>query len=88
MCHSETGMSLPDDPEVDHLYFLARTFDRDHYFYYEPDRATTLDRAFLASITEQVSMYTIWADICEVPNTTLDKWNITFRKIPRDIRKI
>ena len=32
--------------------------------------------------------YIIYADLCALSNAELQKWNITFKKIPRDIAKI
>ena len=32
--------------------------------------------------------YTIYADLCAIPQETLRKHNITFKKIPRDIARL
>jgi adenine-specific DNA-methyltransferase len=88
VCYTETGRALEDVQLVDHPYWLARTEDRDHYFYYERDRLTVLDREFLSTITVSQPYYTIWADRCDIPLSLMKKQGITFRKIPRDIRNI
>lgn len=88
VCYTETGSSILETPLVDHPYWLARSEDRDHYFYYEKDTLTVLDREFLATIKESMPYYTIWADQCHLSISFMKKEGITFRKIPRDIRNI
>ncbi len=88
ICYTETGSHIQDTPLVDHLYWLARSEDRDHYFYFERESITVLDRDFLSTIVESQPYYTIWADRCDLPLSFMKKEGITFRKIPRDIRNI
>lgn len=88
ICYTETALPLPTTKLVDHTYWLTRTEDRDHYFYYERDRMTVLDRAFLNTLTEKMPYYTVWADQCHLSESVMKKHGITFRKIPRDIRNI
>lgn len=88
ICYTETALPLPASRLVDHKYWLTRTEDRDHYFYYERESMTILDRAFLSTITEKMPYYTIWADQCHLSDSVMKKHGITFRKIPRDIRNI
>jgi adenine-specific DNA-methyltransferase len=88
ICYTETGSHLLDSPLVDHPYWLARSEDRDHYFYFERESITILDREFLSTITESQPYYTIWADQCHLSASFMKKEGITFRKIPRDIRNI
>ena len=88
ICYTETGSHMLDTPLVDHPYWLARSEDRDHYFYYEKDTLTVLDREFLSTITVSQPYYTIWADQCHLSALFMKKEGITFRKIPRDIRNI
>lgn len=88
ICYTETAFPLPASRLVDHKYWLTRTEDRDHYFYYERENMTILDRAFLGTITEKMPYYTIWADQCHLSDSVMKKHGITFRKIPRDIRNI
>ena len=52
------------------------------------DAITTLDHEFLATIPERADSYIIYADLCTIPAEELAKYNITFKKIPRDIAKL
>lgn len=88
ICYTETSKPLWATRLVSHPYWLTRTEDRDHYFYYEKEYATILDREFLQTITEKQLYYTIWADECHLSESIMKKNSITFRKIPRDIRKL
>lgn len=59
-----------------------------YYFHYEHDRRTTLNAAFLQTIEQQVDNYLIYADECGLDEDFLQRNSITFKKIPRDIKKI
>ncbi|EKD44305.1 MAG: hypothetical protein ACD_71C00180G0004, partial [uncultured bacterium (gcode 4)] len=87
-----TETAIPYDPVapkvVNHPYFLVRSIDRDHYFYYKLDAITILDATFLKTVTVPSNSYSIWADKCSLSEDFLRDNNITFRKIPRDIRKL
>ena len=69
-------------------YYLGACRGTAYYFYYEKAAITTLNHAFLATIPEKAEGYVIYADICTVPPEELEKHNITFKKIPRDIAKL
>lgn len=69
-----------------HPYLLGRHDDTDYYFYYEPGKETTLGRDFLATITQKAERYLIYADNCLLPQDDMAKYNIVFKKIPRDIK--
>ena len=69
-------------------YFLGSSRDTAYYFFYEKDAITTLNHAFLATIPEKAEGYIIYADLCTIPPEELAKYNITFKKIPRDIAKL
>lgn len=69
-------------------YFMGNSRDTAYYFYYEKDAITTLDHEFLATIPERSDSYIIYADLCTIPAEELAKYNITFKKIPRDIAKL
>jgi len=69
-------------------YFLGRCRDTAYYFFYEKEALTTLDHAFLATIPERSDRYIIYADLCTIPAEELAKYNITFKKIPRDIARL
>lgn len=69
-------------------YFMDNSHSAAYYFYYEKDAITTLDHGFLATIPERADSYIIYADLCTIPAEELAKYNITFKKIPRDIAKL
>ena len=83
--YTETKKFLPDMEQDDNQYFLAADGDMAYYFYYEKDAVTTLDRTFLRTIKTKAGSYIIYADQCAVSDKELQKHNITFKKIPRDI---
>lgn len=58
------------------------------YFYYEKDNLTTLDAEFLRSIKIKAENYLIYADECGLGEDFLRRNSITFKKIPRDIKKL
>ena len=58
-----------------------------YYFVYSKSETTTLDSKFLASISEKAERYVIYADNCVLPQKFLFNHDITFKKIPRDIRR-
>ena len=59
-----------------------------YYFIYDKDEITALDLHFLSAINEKHDAYVIYADVCTISELDLAKWNITFKKIPRDILKL
>lgn len=69
-------------------YYLGNCRNTAYYFYYEKEQLTTLDHAFLATIPEQEDAYLIYADLCTMTDDELKKYNITFKKIPRDIARL
>lgn len=69
-------------------YYLGSHNDTAYYFYYEKDKATILDYSFLATVNVKNQAYIIYADSCALSDIDLQKWNITFKKIPRDIEHI
>ena len=73
----------PDEP-----YFMGVHVDSAYYFYYEKERLTTLNREFLHGIKTKASQYTIYADQCTLSPAELERWHITFKKIPRDISRL
>ena len=58
------------------------------FFYYEPQRVTVLDYAFLATIKEKADGTVIYADRCSIGEDKLAQMGITFKKIPRDISRL
>ena len=68
--------------------YLGDFNDTAYYFHYERERRTILDAAFLRTIEHRADSYLIYADECELDNNFLQRNAITFKKIPRDIKKI
>lgn len=77
-------------PSSAHPYFLGNHDDTSLFFEYEPDRVTSLDREYLASIPAEcaASSYIIYADTCLLSEEELRSLNIMFKKIPRDITRL
>ncbi len=74
-----------DSPTSD--YLLGNHNGTAYYFYYEPNRTTTLDKAFLNTISQKAEQYVIYADNCLLSESFMQLNHIVFKKIPRDIRK-
>lgn len=85
--YMETKDTMPA-PSNDNPYFMGNSRGTAYYFFYEKDAITTLDHGFLATIPERAESYIIYADLCTIPTEELAKYNITFKKIPRDIVKL
>lgn len=86
--YMETKEPLPAEQPTDEPYFMGLCRNTAYYFYYEREHVTTLDHAFLATVQTKAEGYTIYADLCAIPQETLRKHNITFKKIPRDIARL
>ena len=86
--YMETKEPLPTEQPKDEPYFMGLCHNTAYYFYYERERVTTLDHTFLATIQTKAEGYTIYADLCAIPQETLRRHNITFKKIPRDIARL
>ena len=85
--YTETnGIEYKED--IQEKYFLGSNNDTAYYFYYEKDRVTILDYEFLTSVHKKEQAYVMYADSCALSDSDLQKWNITFKKIPRDIEHI
>ena len=74
--------------KADEKYYLGKYVDNAYYFYYEKEQITTLNNDFLNTIQTTAGAYVIYADLCTLSDNELEKYNITFKKIPRDITKL
>jgi adenine-specific DNA-methyltransferase len=74
--------------DTTHKYFLGNNNGTAYYFYYEKERITTLDKAFLNTITSKAEQYVVYADNCLLTPEFMNLNHIVFKKIPRDIKKI
>ena len=75
--------SSPEEP-----YLMGVHVNSAYYFYYEKQSVTTLNRQFLHNVKTKADAYVIYADLCTLSDTELEKYHITFKKIPRDITKL
>ena len=73
--------------QVGHEFFLGEVDNTSYYLFYKKSEVTTLDFEFLATIKHRSERYVIFADNCVLSKDFLFEHNITFRKIPRDVRK-
>lgn len=84
--YTETNHALPPINNG-HPAHLGNFEGVAYYFLYNKNETTTLDATFLASISEKADRYVIYADNCIMPQKFLFDHDITFKKIPRDIRR-
>jgi adenine-specific DNA-methyltransferase len=86
--YMETHTKLPAEKTEDSSYYLGTNRDTAYYFAYEKGKLTDLNYDLLAQIKTKADNYVIYADTCTLSETELIKYNISFRKIPRDITKL
>lgn len=84
---TDTKHPLPE-AKPEEPYFMGVHVNSAYYFYYEKHAVTTLNREFLHSVKTRADAYVIYADLCTLSDTELEKYHITFKKIPRDITKL
>lgn len=75
--------NIKNDP-----YLLGIADGAAYYFCYEKGSAVKLNRALLRKLKTKAERYVIYADICLLDDSELEKYNITFKKIPRDIARL
>lgn len=85
--YMETKQALPE-ASADEPMLLGVHHGAAYYFNYEKDASTTLNAAFLKSIKTKAEAYIIYADTCVLSENKLQQFNITFKKIPRDIARL
>ena len=84
---TDTKSRMPE-PHPDEPYFMGVHVSSAYYFYYEKQTVTTLNREFLHTVKTKADAYVIYADLCTLSEAELEKYHITFKKIPRDITKL
>ena len=85
--YSETRASTAMSPQNNNPYLLGNYNDTAYYFYYEPEKITTLSHDTLNIISEKAETYVVYADQCVIDKEWLSAHNIIFKKIPRDISR-
>ena len=85
--YMETRQALPDASAAEPM-LLGVHHGAAYYFNYEKQASTTLNRAFLRTIRTRAEAYVIYADTCVLSEHELEKYHITFKKIPRDIARL
>lgn len=83
--YSETH--TPYKKSIKSTYLLGNHDGADYYFFYEPDKITTLDPDTLSIIERKADTYVVYADQCIIDKEWLNNNQIIFKKIPRDIRR-
>ncbi len=84
---TETKCRL-DKSKEDEPYLLGIYINTAYYFYYDKNSVTILNREFLNTVKTRSDGYVIYADLCTLSSSELEKHHITFKKIPRDITKL
>lgn len=82
--YTETKSTFYKQEEI---YLLGIFSNTAYYFYYDKNAITTLDNSFLRKIKTKAEQYIIYADNCLLDENLMKKYNIVFKKIPRDITK-
>ena len=86
--YSETKQPLlQGKSNKDNKYLLHKLNETAYYFYYEKESLTTLDNVFLGTVKTKAGQYIIYADNCLLDKAFMQKKNIIFKKIPRDITR-
>lgn len=90
-----TGLAGKDNPDnhvnpvkTNDPYLLGVVGGTAYYFCYEKGSTVKLNRALLRKLKTKAERYVIYADICLLDDSELEKYNITFKKIPRDIARL
>ncbi len=84
---TDTKSRLPE-AHPEEPYYLGVHVNSAYYFYYEQQAVTTLNREFLHTVKTKADAYVIYADLCTLSDAELERFHITFKKIPRDITKL
>ncbi len=88
--YTETHQPLTQTRDEQYPYWLADYNGVGYYFYYEPYEPTTLTAQNVGDILKgpMEGGLVAYADVCELSDEQLAQMGITFRQIPRDIKRI
>ena len=85
--YAETKTALIEIKHKDNNAFLDKHNQTAYYFNYEPEKVTTLNHEFLATMKTKAEQYVIYADNCLLTKEFMTRHHIIFKKIPRDITR-
>lgn len=88
--YSETKTPYEKPNKDENPYLLGHYQQNNYYFYYIKDESTCLNWDFLNTLTEKdkAELYIIYADRCVLTEEEMIKYNIRFKQIPRDIKRV
>ena len=86
--YMETRIPYEKKDNSDNTAYLGVHNSIAYYFNYNKKTQTTLDNYFLSTIKTKADGYVIYADTCNLSDAKMNKYNITFKKIPRDIVRL
>lgn len=81
--HQMIGATSANEP-----FLLGIKDGTAYYFYYVKQKVTSLNYAFLKTIKSKSADRIIYADCCLLSEEELQRFSITFKKIPRDISRL
>ncbi len=82
------GEMLPLSNVANDPYLLGVADGTAYYFCYKKGEAVKLNRALLGKLKTRAERYVVYADICLLDDSELRKFQVTFKKIPRDITRL
>lgn len=85
--YTETKIAFIEPTNPDNKHYLGKNNETAYYFNYEPNKLTTLNHKFLATLKNKSEQYVIYADNCLLTKEFMNRNNIIFKKIPRDITR-
>lgn len=86
--YMETKQVLVKNADIANKYYLGEYNDVSFYFYYRRGHSTTLNHRFLSMIVATSDSYIIYADKNTLSKNEMEKYKLTFKKIPRDIARL
>ena len=85
--YTETHEPLTRQRDAEYPYLLDFKDGTGYFFYYEKGQQTCLSLETLDTVVKKADRYVIYADTCSLSPEMLQRLNIVFKKIPRDINQ-
>lgn len=85
--YTETHEPLTRQRDAEYPYLLDFKDGTGYFFYYEKGQQTCLSLETLDAVIKKADRYVIYADTCSLSPEMLQRLNIVFKKIPRDINQ-